>query len=67
MMVVSDTETESATVLNRIDEGPCLQGSGHSVSWCGNCGEVLLKGVDPSRVADVIFRCGCGAYNRPVI
>ena len=67
MLVVSDRETESATVLNRIDLGPCLRGSGDRISWCGHCGAVLLEGVDPERVADLIFRCACGAYNRPVL
>jgi len=66
MMVVSDQETTNATVLNRIDSGPCLLGPTEAISWCGNCGAVLLKGVDPTRVADIIFRCACGAYNRPV-
>jgi len=64
MVVVSDKDTQDATVLNRIDSGPCLRGSGESVSWCGHCGAILLRGVDPVRVADLIFRCECGAYNR---
>jgi len=66
MLVVSDAEIAGTTVLNRIDHGPCLRGSADSNSWCGHCGRILLAGVDPARVSDVIFRCECGAYNRPV-
>jgi hypothetical protein len=67
MMVVADAGPGEATVLNTVDSGPCLRGSGTSISWCGNCGAILLDGVDPQRVVDVIFRCECGAYNRPVV
>jgi hypothetical protein len=65
MMVVSDQDLGTSPVLNRIDAGPCLRGPGDVVLWCGHCGAVLVEGVEPGRVADVVFRCACGAYNRP--
>jgi hypothetical protein len=67
MMVVSDQDLEDSPVLNRIDQGPCLRGPGRSRLWCGHCGTLLLEGVDPRNVADVVFRCECGAYNRPIL
>ena len=67
MLVVSDREIKDCAVLNRIERGPCLRGPGEVRLWCGNCGELLLEGVDPHRVADVVFRCECGALNRPIL
>jgi hypothetical protein len=67
MVVVSDQELSDATVLKRIEHGPCLRGSGTAKLWCGHCGNLLLEGVDPERVANVVFQCECGAYNRPIL
>lgn len=67
MMVVSDQDLMDSPVLNRIEDGPCLRGSGSSQLWCGHCGDLLLEGVEPEGVADVVFRCVCGAYNRPIL
>ena len=67
MLVVSDKDLKDSAVLNRIQHGPCLRGPGRLELWCGHCGELLVDGVDPRRVADVVFRCECGAYNRPIL
>jgi len=67
MLVVSDRDLGSSAVLNRTELGPCLRGSGATTLWCGNCGTVLTEGVDPERVCDLVFRCPCGAYNRPIV
>jgi hypothetical protein len=67
MLVVSDQDLSDSPVLNRIEPGPCLRGPGDDVLWCGHCGELLLDGVAPDRVVDVVFRCACGAYNRPIL
>jgi hypothetical protein len=67
MMVVSDEDLLDSPVLNRIEHGPCLRGSGNARLWCGHCGKLLTEGVDPQRVAEVVFRCECGAYNRPIL
>jgi len=67
MMVVSDQELLDSPVLNRIEHGPCLRGSGTARLWCGHCGKLLVEGVEPRRVAEVVFRCECGAYNRPIL
>ncbi len=66
MRVVSDKDLGDATVLDRFGAGPTLRGSGPERLWCGHCGDLVLEGIDPATVADVIFRCHCGAYNRPV-
>lgn len=67
MLVVSDKELWDSTVLNRLEHGPCLRGPSDVRLWCGHCGALLVEGVEPSRVADVVFRCECGAYNRPIL
>jgi hypothetical protein len=66
MRVVSDRDLGDALILNRYGTGPTLRGSGPQRLWCGHCGELVLEGVDPERVAAIIFRCHCGAYNRPI-
>lgn len=66
MRVVSDRDLGTSTILNRYGPGPCLRGPGPQRLWCGHCGELVLEGVDPERFADTIFRCHCGAYNRPL-
>jgi len=67
MLVVSDQDLRDSEVLDRTEVGPCLRGPGPARLWCGHCGELLADGVDPRRVADVVFRCECGAYNRPIV
>lgn len=67
MMVVSDQDLSDSPVLNRLEHGPCLRGPGDVRLWCGHCGALLVDGIEPSRVADVVFRCACGAYNRPIL
>jgi hypothetical protein len=67
MLVVSDQDLRDSAVLNRIEHGPCLRGPGTSELWCGHCGKLLVEGIEPERVADVVFRCECGAYNRPIL
>lgn len=65
MTVISDSDLADSVVLSRYGDGPCLRGPGPQRLWCGHCGELVLEGIDPGRVAQVIFRCNCGAYNRP--
>lgn len=67
MLVVSDQDLRDSAVLHPTELGPCLRGAGTAMLWCGNCGELLVEGVDPVRVAQVVFQCRCGAYNRPVV
>jgi hypothetical protein len=67
MLVVSDQDLNDSAVLSRTELGPCLRGAGTAMLWCGNCGELLVEGVDPVRVVDVVFQCTCGAYNRPIV
>jgi hypothetical protein len=65
MTVISDKDLADSVVLSRYGDGPCLRGPGPQRLWCGHCGELVLEGVDPERVEALIFRCNCGAYNRP--
>ncbi len=54
-------------MLDAIERGcQCLRGSGSERLWCGHCGAMLLEGVNPHRVAHLVFRCSCGAHNRAV-
>jgi len=66
MRVVSDRDLGDDPVLDRFDHVPTLRGPGRQRLWCGHCGDLVLEGVDPGRLHGVIFRCHCGAYNRPV-
>lgn len=67
MRVISDKDLGGLTVLSRYDDGPCLRGPGPERLWCGHCGALVLEGVDPHRMPGVVFRCLCGAYNRPYV
>jgi hypothetical protein len=66
MEVVFAEERSEAPVLEPIERGPCLRGPGSERLWCGHCGMLLVQGIDPRRVAHLVFRCRCGAHNRPV-
>ncbi|HLK45034.1 MAG TPA: hypothetical protein VKT18_03555 [Acidimicrobiales bacterium] len=67
MQVVTAEEKTDAPVLDAIERGcQCLRGSGSERLWCGHCGAMLLEGVNPHRVAHLVFRCSCGAHNRAV-
>jgi hypothetical protein len=66
MQVISAQEKTDDPVLDPIERGRCLRGSGSEQLWCGHCGATLLEGVDPHRVARLVFRCTCGAHNRSV-
>ena len=45
-------------------EGPLFKGEATDVQWlCGACGKVLVDGVEPGRISQVVLRCTCGAYN----
>lgn len=66
MTVVSDRDLGDRVVLDRFGAEPTLRGPGEDRLWCGHCGDLVLEGVDPANVAGLIFRCHCGAYNRPM-
>lgn len=66
MTVVSDRDLGGHVVLDRLGPEPTLRGPGSTRLWCGHCGELLVEGVEPARLEALIFRCRCGAYNRPI-
>lgn len=43
---------------------PFIKGTGDINYLCGNCAEILLQGVRPDQVKNIVFRCpSCGSYN----
>ena len=63
MQVVTAEEKTDAPVLDAIERGfQRLLGSGNQRLWCGHCGAMLLEGVNPHRVAHLVFRRSCGAH-----
>ena len=57
--------SQDSPVLNRIEQGPACADPVTSGCGADTAASCSLDGVDPHRVADVVFRCECGAYNRP--
>jgi DNA-directed RNA polymerase subunit RPC12/RpoP len=51
-------------VLVPTHDGPVFQGSAETSYVCGRCGHVLLKGVGPGHIQNMVIKCKpCGAYN----
>jgi DNA-directed RNA polymerase subunit RPC12/RpoP len=43
---------------------PIIKGPGQYTYLCGNCGAVLIEGVDEGQVRDIVIPCPrCGRYN----
>jgi len=43
-----------------------VRGDGPLSFSCGQCGRVLLSGVQPGDAQGMTFVCGCGAYNATI-
>lgn len=47
-------------------EGTPVRGEGSLSFSCGQCGRLLLEGVEPGDAQGMTFVCGCGAYNTTI-
>lgn len=46
------------------EKKPFMQGGGNTDYICGECGWLLLSGIEEGKVKNMVFRCpNCGAYN----
>jgi hypothetical protein len=68
LTVIDEPEEGTRSVLVMTDElaesgEPLMKGDGPLSFTCGACGRVLLDGVAPGQVKEVVVRCSCGAYN----
>ncbi|HEY3942273.1 MAG TPA: hypothetical protein VGL60_07290 [Acidimicrobiales bacterium] len=43
-----------------------VRGTGPLSFSCGQCGSLLLEGVEPGDAQGMTFVCGCGAYNATI-
>ncbi len=65
MVVVPVSARDTRPVINSTDAGTVvMRGPDKTDHTCGGCGAVILDGVSPLDVPNVMFRCnGCGGYN----
>ena len=55
-----------ASIIDGSDNpGPMfrVEGAAEPEHVCGACGKVLLIGMRPGQMSDIVLRCSCGAYN----
>jgi len=75
MRVIPKPEEGTRTVFQwkegtpeKTRRGPMMKGRGLSDYKCGNCGHVILYGVNLNQVKDIVFPCeNCGKYNEAVL
>lgn len=69
LRVIPEPEEGTRSVLVPTDDvvGPVINGPGGRGTTdqvCGSCGRVLIAGIAPSQVMEMVIRCpDCGSYN----
>jgi DNA-directed RNA polymerase subunit RPC12/RpoP len=66
MVVIPKSAKGTKSVFRRTDEdgSVVIRGPGKTQYVCGKCDAIILEGIGPHQVQDIIFECNsCGSYN----
>jgi predicted RNA-binding Zn-ribbon protein involved in translation (DUF1610 family) len=65
MIRVPDEEAKGRSVIVSTVL-PAIKGEGSRDYACPGCGSVILEGLDPGQVTNVVFKCPmCGIHSEP--
>lgn len=64
MTVIPEPKPNTRIVMVLDFKGPMMKGTGSLNYVCGVCGDVMLEGIAPKQVQNIVIKCfGCGVYN----
>lgn len=62
--VIKEPEKGTRTILHLMGVGPVITGAGDLDILCGDCNSILVKGIVPNQIQNMVIQCPtCKSFN----
>jgi hypothetical protein len=66
LIVIHAPDARSIVDVQSVSDPIRVRGEGPLSFSCGQCGRLLIEGVEPGDTQVMTFACACGAYNATI-